>query len=120
MVRIDENQEAVARIRLTINEHDARRRQDEAELNDHSDEVELSGDGEKADEPLDSDRHWKLRSPDKLSLAAQLPDAKREDPMFHKFESKLRDFFTHYVPDDSLGWAPLKVCMLSTTHGARA
>ncbi|KII93190.1 hypothetical protein PLICRDRAFT_121618 [Plicaturopsis crispa FD-325 SS-3] len=94
MTRRDANHEAIARIRMAVDD-DNRARLDDAELDD---DVE-------ADTPAppgsDSIRHWKLGSPESRrtdSMSLEASKLKAASPEFSSFHTKLSSFLALHVP----------------------
>jgi len=99
MVRIDENQEAIARIRLSVDLYDAARLAAIQEQNEN--------DGEELPVAVVEGVHWKLGSPLQLITAREWEKQETSRLAFRNFEVRLVCFLQEYLPEQSFQ-QPLK------------
>ncbi|KAL1754470.1 hypothetical protein FB107DRAFT_275798 [Schizophyllum commune] len=97
MTRIDENKEAVAQIRMTINLDKAARNEEEAS----------KAASERTNEPNETDDEgdtpWALGSPSSGVVPShQIEANRRDDPVYHDFDMRLRLFLLEVFPDEPL------------------
>ncbi|KII90328.1 hypothetical protein PLICRDRAFT_107314, partial [Plicaturopsis crispa FD-325 SS-3] len=98
MTRRDANHEAVARIRMTIDDDERARMEANAAEPDDEDVTEIAA------STGNSPKHWTLGSPERRNADSRLlEDAKLEAGTegFRSFDSKLREFITTHIPDDA-------------------
>lgn len=105
MARIDENQEAIARIRMAIDNYDRARRHLDAEEDEIPDDEELH-------KSVMDERHWSLGAPEKKTIAKNLEQGFRQPSRFFRhFDRNLRSFLQKHITADCVGKdEPIKVC----------
>ncbi|KAJ7651825.1 hypothetical protein B0H17DRAFT_1269904 [Mycena rosella] len=86
LARIDENQEAIALIRMRVADSDKARQK----TNGTPSEDERLHEDE--DPPVDSDQHWSCGSSVKWMTSKALQDEMKNDWVYAKFDAKLRKF----------------------------
>ena len=89
MVRTDENGEAIARIRMAVNLHDA-------ELGKKKQLENMTDGSGPLSTPCLSDEHWSLGSPLQVVSAVQLEKENQDNPAFRHFERNL----VHFLKED--------------------
>lgn len=103
MTRIDENQEAIACIRMDVNAHDA----ELEELLKESEDTEKSRC--KASAPT-SQAHWKLGSPTKRTTSQEIQTKYKDDRAFRNFHKYLCSYLKELIPTEKFDGSPLRVC----------
>lgn len=105
MVRKDQTLEALAAIRMSIDDNN-KIIERELTRDTDPDDFPLSTDDGGGDQPEPNDLHWKLGAP---SRPLQISDIKRRD--IPAFEGKLRQFLAEFAPEEftSGGFVPIKV-----------
>jgi hypothetical protein len=108
MAQIDENQEVIARIRMTIDNYDKARRFPNAEDDEIPDQDEQ--------DKLDAEqRHWSLGAPEHITTAKALEQdvfRYQRNRFFRQFDSRLKSFLREHISADSIGMdEPLKVSL---------
>ncbi|KAF8577619.1 hypothetical protein K439DRAFT_1664150 [Ramaria rubella] len=101
MVRIDENQEAMAHIRMAIDMQDKRHQEAFAVEN-------ATDDGEPPPEPVQSEHHWALGARQKKIYARQVEE-QNGDAAFRHFDSRLQTFLAETLPEESRPSEHLKI-----------
>ncbi|KIJ50559.1 hypothetical protein M422DRAFT_245175 [Sphaerobolus stellatus SS14] len=101
MVRIDENQEAIARITMAVEHYD---RSKEALI-----EEEIENDGEEASIPVIEGDHWKLGSPLRRISAREWETVEAGHPAFRRFEARLIEFLDQFLPVDDRPTQPILI-----------
>ncbi|KIJ49008.1 hypothetical protein M422DRAFT_246784, partial [Sphaerobolus stellatus SS14] len=101
MTRIDENQEAIARIRTAVDIHD--------KLMDIALQEENITDGDECPEPIISQNHWSLGSPLRTISAKQFELRQVGRPGFGHFEKKLRSFLSDNIDAQEKPLEPLEI-----------
>lgn len=99
MVRIDETQEAIARIRMAIDDSN------KARVVDPDDDQDTEDDNTAPSSSPCDDSHWRLGAPSKLLDPHQLEEcmiAEGRGREFQSFNSRLRAFLTHTFPQDAV------------------
>ena len=98
MVVIDEKLEAIARIRMAI-DNDSRARQIAPE-NFEADDSEVATDSES------DSRQWKLGSPEgkKVNFRVLVEDRSRTHREYHNLDQRLRDFIAFHFPEEALSY----------------
>ncbi|KIJ35457.1 hypothetical protein M422DRAFT_180706 [Sphaerobolus stellatus SS14] len=99
MIKIDENQEAIARITMAVEHYDASKYVQSQE--------EDENDGEEAPPPVIEEAHWKLGSPLRRISARDWEISEAGNPAFRRFESKLTNFLTEILVEDDRPSQPL-------------
>lgn len=99
MTRIDETQEALARIRMTVDLHNAALLKANQELDSTAEEPTMNA----------SERHWSLGSQLNKICASEYELNKRDEPGFRHFERRLRNFIADYIDADECPAEPLEV-----------
>ncbi|KIJ33594.1 hypothetical protein M422DRAFT_264356 [Sphaerobolus stellatus SS14] len=99
MVRIGENQEAIARITMAVEHYD---RSKEALI-----EEEIENDGEEAPIPVIEGDHWKLGSPLRRISAREWETVEAGHPAFRRFEARLIEFLDQFLPADDRPTQPI-------------
>jgi hypothetical protein len=97
MCIIDEKQEAIARIRMTIdNDRKARLSLESVE--------DISENNAPSDPESESSETWRLGSPEgkKISLRAMVVDIAKADPRYCSLDERLRDFIACNVPEEAV------------------
>jgi len=92
MIRIDENQESIARIRMAVDRHDEGIRRRSAEL-DKSDGGELPA-------PITTQGHWAIGSRQRKIDLGLYEEQHSENPAFRSFSSRLISFFREVLDSD--------------------
>jgi len=93
MVRIDENQEAIARIRMAVNSHDK-------EVQRMNDELDKS-DGEQLPPPTRTQAHWAVGSRQRKIELGLYEEQNSDNPAFRRFGSRLLSFFQETLNSDT-------------------
>ncbi|KIJ28811.1 hypothetical protein M422DRAFT_269862 [Sphaerobolus stellatus SS14] len=101
MTRIDENQEAIARIRTAVDIHD--------KLMDIALQEENITDGDECPKPIISQNHWSLGSPLRTISAKQYELRQVGRPGFRHFEKKLRSFLSDNIDAQERPLEPLEI-----------
>ncbi len=101
MVRIDERQEAIAFIRMTIDNAQEALRVKNLDLEPDLDDLELHD-----DRPETTEHTWKFGSPEgkkttSRTLEANLAPLNRD---YTSFDQRLRVFITNNIPEDALSY----------------
>ncbi|KIJ31220.1 hypothetical protein M422DRAFT_267173 [Sphaerobolus stellatus SS14] len=99
MVRIDETQEAIARITMAVDQYDSSRYTMMQE--------EIENDGEEAPTPLIEGDHWKLGSPLQRISAQEWEPSQTGHSAFRRFESRLTAFLNEVLPADDRPQQPI-------------
>ncbi|KZT29211.1 hypothetical protein NEOLEDRAFT_1086238 [Neolentinus lepideus HHB14362 ss-1] len=100
MVRIDENQEAMAHIRMAVND-DASARSRKAHA-DEQDDDDFEDHGAMIDQRSES-QHWALGAPDGSWTNSRLWEELAADKeVFRSFDTRLRNFISSALPDELL------------------
>jgi hypothetical protein len=111
MVKIDENQEVIAQIRMAVDNYDNTQRLEEFE--DTADE-ELPGSNVSFLSGIGGS-HWKLGAPDHATTSKLLQNdmfKTKTSRFFQNFDSKLKSFLREHVSDDFIDInTSLKVCL---------
>ncbi|KAF8523994.1 hypothetical protein JB92DRAFT_2827152 [Gautieria morchelliformis] len=102
MTRIDENQEAIARIRMAIDAY-------EKELKDRNAEAEEEKKAQHNTQAAQPQGHWKLGSPEKHTTSMKLEESNKGNMVFQNFHKNLLGFLWHIFPEDNLDSMPMKV-----------
>ncbi|KAF8522668.1 hypothetical protein JB92DRAFT_2827536 [Gautieria morchelliformis] len=102
MTRIDENQEAIARIRMAIDAY-------EKELKDRNAEAEEEKKAQHNTQAAQPQGHWKLGSPEKHTTSMKLEESNKGNMVFQNFHKNLLGFLRHIFPEDNLDSMPTKV-----------
>ena len=97
MCIIDEKQEAIARIRMAID-------------NDKKVRLNLESAEDTAEDraPLDlepeSSKTWQLGSPEgkKTNFRITAADLSKDDPCYHDLDKRLRDFIAYHIPEEAI------------------
>ncbi|KAF8587172.1 hypothetical protein K439DRAFT_1645943 [Ramaria rubella] len=100
MVTIDENQEAVACIRMAVDAYDMAAKEEAAEI---------GRDEKPKDTPSAPVGHWKLGSPDKHTTVKQIEDNNKGNVVFRGFSRNLMVFLHESFPNEQLTEAPVKI-----------
>jgi hypothetical protein len=113
MTKIDENQEAVACIRMAVDASDAKLKAQEEDEDDGRE----GGKGTKkvsrhAQAVPTPQGHWTLGSPQKRTTTTQLATAFEGNPAFHGFQKSLFTFLRHVFPEEQIDGTALKVCKM--------
>ena len=105
MACIDENQEAIACIRMDVDAADAKlkAKEDQEDIEDNT-RIHL----EKQATPQD---HWRFGSPEKKTTTIQVETAFKTIPAFVGFQRKLFTYLQQALGEKIRG-TPLKVCYL--------
>lgn len=108
MAQIDENQEVIARIRMTIDNHDKARRFPDAEDDEIPDQDEQ--------DKLDAEQcHWSLGAPERITTAKVLEQGifrHQRNRFFRQFDSRLKSFLREHISANCIGTdEPLKVSL---------
>ncbi|KIJ48583.1 hypothetical protein M422DRAFT_162395 [Sphaerobolus stellatus SS14] len=101
MTRIDENQEAIARITMAVEQYDSSK----VILN----QEETENDGEEAPPPVVEGNHWKLGSPLPRVSAREWEISEGANPAFRHFESKLIAFLVEVLAEDDRPPQPILI-----------
>ena len=99
MARIDETQEAIARIRMIVDENDMAQRDIDVDIED--DLADVAEHTLLADEDSIQGRHWSFGSPYKAITSTDLQLVEQSfkgDKNFDGFDTKLRNFFVDAAP----------------------
>jgi hypothetical protein len=119
MVRIDENQEAIALIRMAIdNDNKAWALQAQENVNDHG-EVDSGKPESRLHGP---ERHWIFGSPHRTSSGTRVESRELEKifvPTNHdfvSFDQRLRSFITHCFPEDAPRYEDMIYVCLSQSN----
>ena len=107
MAQIDENQEVIARIRMTIDNHDKAHQFPDAEDDKIPDQ----------DEQLDAEQcHWSLGAPERITTAKVLEQdifQHQRNCFFRQFDSRLKSFLQEHISADCIGPdEPLKISIV--------
>lgn len=108
MARIDENQEAIASIRLDV---DAADEEFKAQLEEEDPKEEKRA----AKEAPTIQVHWQLGSPEKRTTTKRVEEAYASEPAFRGFQKNLFAYLKVAFPDEKIDGTPLKVCKLLTS-----
>jgi hypothetical protein len=106
MVRIDENQEAIACIRMDIDAADAELKIQAIEV-DATELKEVRRDQQTA-QVLQG--HWKLGSPQKHTTTKHVEAKFENDRAFRGFQKNLFAYLHKNLPGEKISGIPLKVC----------
>ena len=100
MCIIDERQEAIARIRMAI---DNDRKAHASHLNLNASESTNKHEGALDLEP-ESSKTWQLGSPEgkKTNLRVMAVDLAKVDPQYHSLEERLREFIACNMPEEAV------------------
>ncbi len=115
MVKIDERQEAIAFIRMTIDNAQEALRAKNLDLEPNLDDLECNDGLAGNDESATTEHTWKFGSPEgkkitSRALEANLAPLNRE---YNSFDQRLRIFITNNLPDDALTYEDvIYVCLL--------
>lgn len=92
MITIDENQEAVAQIRMFTNQFDE----------DHTQSEDIDDDDVNSDDegPENSGDHYSLGSRSKALALSEVAKNNSTDPKFAHFASNLLEFLAENIPDE--------------------
>ncbi|KIJ29756.1 hypothetical protein M422DRAFT_188008, partial [Sphaerobolus stellatus SS14] len=101
MTQIDENQEAIARIRTAVDLHD--------EYLTRAIEEQNRTDGGECPVPTVSETHWSLGSPLRMIPAKKYEKEHVGQPGFRFFERNLHDFLHHNIPLQERPSEPLQI-----------
>ena len=122
MVQIDENQEAIALIRMAIdNDKKAQTLQDQVDMGNNTEDYRSHG--------LDLYQHWTFGSPSGTQLESQVLEEKfaSTNHDFFSFNDRLRSFLTHWFPGNAPHYEDLiyvcsaqAICQLSLTNSILA
>jgi len=93
MVCIDENQEAIAQIRMSVDQNDENSKRLVEELN--------ISDGGPLAPPVDSYRHWAIGSRCRKVPIAEFEEETLGNPAFCQFSGRLIDFFREVLDLDA-------------------
>jgi len=106
MTHIDENQEAIACIRMNVDAYDA-------ELKAQADSDDIGEDLGKAQQAVQTaatpHAHWKLGSPGKRTTTSDVSLECADHPHFRGFHKSLVRFLQKNFPGESIDGSPLKV-----------
>jgi hypothetical protein len=97
MCVIDEKQEAIARIRMAIdNDRKARLHLEAME--------DINGSEAALDLESESSKTWQLGSPEgkKMNLRVMAVDLAKFDRQYHSFDERLRDFIACNIPEEAV------------------
>jgi hypothetical protein len=103
MTRIDENQEAIACIRMDVNAYDAELKKQIEDSEDTEENLR------KASAPKPQ-AHWKLGSPAKRTTSQEIQTMYKDDPAFKNFHKHLCSYLKELIPTEKIDGTPLKVC----------
>jgi hypothetical protein len=101
MLRIDENQEVMARIRMYVDMYDSEIRQIIKELNET--------DGDPPPKPTERQDNWALGSPLRIVYLDDFYDQNRKRPGFNSFPRELSKFLAENVATEKRPSEPYKV-----------
>lgn len=106
MVRIDESEEAMARIDMIVADHEAREKQQSEDSEDKATQLAPCIDG----------AHWRLAAPDKNLTSRRFEAAMcstAAGELFNGFDLALREFLATAYPDLQLAFEDvIMVCLL--------
>ena len=105
MTRIDENQEAIARIRMNIDASDAELRAQAEDIEEDHMKVQQT-----VQTAATSQGHWKLGAPEKHVTTIQVTTEFEGHPPFQGFHKNLFKFLQKVFPEERIDGSPLKVC----------
>ena len=105
MTRIDENQEAIACIRMDVDAYDAELKA-KVEAEDTEDSRKT-----KQKTPVLSQAHWRLGAPQKRITTKQVAIDYENNPAFRGFQKNLFTFLQQVFPNERIDGSPLKVCI---------
>jgi hypothetical protein len=119
MTQIDEKQEAIAKIRMTI-DNDAAAREAKISSADFKEGDELSPNlGQSVwaapDNVNGHSPHWIFGSPENPinSLTLEIDMSAQGDASFKEFDERLRDFLSLYLPDEAIQYEDLILVILN-------
>lgn len=106
MARIDDENEAMAQIRMSVNAHD-QARQDGDDDDDSSSESESSHPDSQSQPSSNASHlalHWTLSVKQRATTAGLLMDEYRQskDQRFRRFVPELRELIVHHFPDEGV------------------
>ncbi|KIJ25403.1 hypothetical protein M422DRAFT_273649 [Sphaerobolus stellatus SS14] len=101
MVKIDENQEVIARIRMAVDRFDALTSLEREELD--------STDGGPLVSPSETEAHWALGSPLSKCDPNRLEEANSQHPGFRRFTMRLTEFLSEVSDPEHRPTSPLRL-----------
>jgi hypothetical protein len=103
MVRIDENQEVIARIRMYVDLQDETIAQELATMNE--------ADGGGVPPPVtENNNHWAVGSPLRTIVISEFQEEHQSDSVFRNFEVALESFLCEVIDESDRPLPPYMVC----------